>query len=70
MKITRNGTVLEVTEKAFNVVYKHRGYKKYEEESSLEDLTVKELREKAKEQNIEGYYDMKKEELIQAMGGG
>lgn len=36
---------------------------------NLEDMTVKELRELAKEKNIDAYYNMKKEELIEALKG-
>jgi hypothetical protein len=36
---------------------------------SLEGLKVEELKEKAKEEDIEGYSKMKKEELIAALAG-
>jgi len=34
-----------------------------------EDMTVKELRKIAKEKGINGYYNMKKDELIEALKG-
>lgn len=40
------------------------------ESTNLSDLTVKELKEVAKEKEIEGCSDMKKEELIDAIGIG
>lgn len=41
--------------------------KEVEKETSLEDLKVAELKEIAKEKCIEGYADMKKSELIEAL---
>lgn len=38
-------------------------------EIDYSSLTVKELRSLAKEKGIEGYYDMKKDELIEALKG-
>ncbi|MCW6112413.1 Rho termination factor N-terminal domain-containing protein [Clostridium sporogenes] len=52
--------------------FKNKGYevtKEDAEEDILEDLTVKELKELAKNKGIEGYLDMKKEELIKALEG-
>jgi hypothetical protein len=60
--------------------FKNKGYKVDEEkvpedereetiETDLESLKVEELREMAKEKNIEGYSKMKKEELINALRG-
>ncbi len=49
--------------------FKNKGYKVVEEALNLEDLKVSELRELAKEKDIEGYYEMKKDELIQALRG-
>ena len=40
---------------------------KEEESKSLEELTVKELKEIAKEKGIEGYSDMKREELLEVL---
>jgi uncharacterized protein YaiL (DUF2058 family) len=38
-------------------------------QEKIETMTVKELREMAKEKEIDGYYNMKKDELIQALKG-
>ena len=37
--------------------------------NNLDDLTVKELKELAKDKELEGYSTMKKEELIKALEG-
>lgn len=56
--------------------FENKGYKvikedveEDKEEGTLENLTVKELKELAKSKGIEGYSDMKKEELIKALEG-
>jgi len=50
--------------------FKRKGYKVIEEKKiGYDSLTVKELRAIAKEKGIEGYSDMKKGELIQALKG-
>lgn len=68
MKITNDERTLNVTEKAFNVIYKHRGFKEVKENSdSLESLTVSELKEIAKQHEIEGYSSMKKDELMEVV---
>lgn len=40
-----------------------------DKKDKLRQLTVKELKEKAKEKDIEGYSNMKKDELIKAIEG-
>ena len=69
MKVVKDGKVFEVTEKAYRVFYKGLGFKPYKEKKGLNRLTTSELRKLAKEKGIEGYSDMKKGELIQALKG-
>lgn len=68
MKVTDGKRTINVTEKAYNVIYKHRGFKEVKENSdSLESLTVSELKEIAKQYNVEGYSSMKKDELVEVV---
>lgn len=53
----------DLDDRLFNVI------EEIKEEKELHDLTVTELKEKAKELKIEGYSNMKKEELIEAIEG-
>lgn len=59
------------TERAFQIIYKDQGFVSVvddkKDEENLESLKVDELKEKAKEKNIDGYEDMKKTELISAL---
>lgn len=79
MKIKREGVTRHVSERAFNTKFKKQGYEIVEEESQTEmekdyanydkqedlwDYTVEELREIAKEEELTGYYSLKKDELI------
>lgn len=69
MKEYTNGErTIQVSEKAFNLLYKKQGFY-LEDENVLEDLTVKELKDKAKELDLEGYSKLNKEELIELIAG-
>ena len=62
-KYTNGKRTIHATERAYNLLYKRQGFKEAKE-VSLDDLKVVQLRELAKENNIEGYSNMKKDELI------
>ena len=58
-----------VTRRAYNQKWKDKGYEivedlDAEEEQELEDKTVDELRDIAKELDMSGYYNLKKDDLI------
>ena len=66
MKVRRLGITRIVSEEEYQNYWKSRGYEIVEEkEESLEDKTVDELREIAKESDMTGYYNLKKDELIE-----
>lgn len=69
--IGKEGKELTVTERAFNVVYAGKGFKRVNEVQKTDELgefTVKELKSMLDEQEIEYSASAKKEELIQLLG--
>lgn len=77
-KYTNGKREIIATERAFEILYKDQGFKEIEEheesapgykEVKLEDLTVKELKEKCEELKLEDYKSLKKEELIALIEG-
>lgn len=70
MKYIRDGKVIETTERLYEMVYRGIGYVPVEEEAEdLEELTVKELKEKAEALKLENYNGLKKDELIALIKG-
>lgn len=75
MKVVRtDGVVVEVTKKAYNLLYKPRGWKVYKEQekpkkddTELNKLTKKELTEKAQELGVDINTSMTKAEIIKAL---
>lgn len=66
--INEEGKILEVTEKAFRVVYKDRGFKAYDESKvNYNDLKVDELKDLLEQRNIEYSNDLRKAELIELL---
>ncbi|MDK2917293.1 MAG: hypothetical protein PWQ37_26 [Candidatus Petromonas sp.] len=65
-KYIKDDKVIEATERAYNLIYKSQGYKPI---TNYKEMTVAELKDLAKAKDIEGYYDMKKDELIAALEG-
>lgn len=77
--------IIRATSKAYNLLYKYKGFKKINlikdidiahevalkenKTRSLEELKVDELKDLAKEKEIEGYSKMKKDELIEVLVG-
>ena len=69
LKIRERGCIRHVSKRAYNQKWKDKGYEVVEDldaekEQKLEDKTVDELRDIAKELDMSGYYNLKKDELI------
>lgn len=76
IKIKKGGVVRWTERSAFERRYEKQGYEivydpqaKQEEEDSLQDKTVDELRQIAQGEGVTGYYSMNKGELIEALAG-
>lgn len=69
MKIQKDGRIIHVTKKAFEVVYKPRGYVEVDEVKSLADLTKAELLELCGEAGIEVNARATKAEIIALLEG-
>lgn len=77
MNVIKDGIVIDVTEKAFEVIYKEQGYvpynsdnvgvRKEEVEAEVEDLTKAEIMERLDEKEVE--YDSKalKADLLEVL---
>ena len=69
LKIKERGCIRHVSKRAYHQKWKDKGYEIVEDldaekEKKLEDKTVDELRDIAKELDMSGYYNLKKDELI------
>ena len=69
LKIRERGCIRHVPKRAYHQKWKDKGYEIVEDldaekEKKLGDKTVDELRDIAKELNMSGYYNLKKDELI------
>ena len=73
LKVQKDDKIMEVTQRAYDILYKQRGFevieekKKASKKKKAKDLTLTQLQEMAKEKEIEGYYRMTKEELLKEM---
>lgn len=78
-KYSKGERVIEATKRAFEVIYKAQGYKEFNEyednaevklsREELEELTVPELKDMAKEADLSGYSSLNKGELIDLLVG-
>jgi len=69
MKIKKGGCIITTTESKYKFYYERLGYKVLEEkeQDDLFDLTVRELRKIASDNEIENYTKLKKDELVKAI---
>lgn len=75
MNIIKDGKVIRVTEKAFDVIYKGKGYKPYnaetvkskEDEDDIDTLTKSEIIEKLDEKGITHDSNALKAELVELL---
>lgn len=65
MKIKKDDLILDVSEKAYKIAYKHRGFKPYVEEKK--DLTKKEIISELEARNIEYNSSSNKAELLELL---
>lgn len=65
MKIKKGDLILDVSEKAYKVAYKYRGFKPYEE--TKKDLTKKEIISELEAKNIEYNSSSNKAELMELL---
>ena len=65
MKIIKDDLILDVSEKAYKVAYKHRGFKPYEE--TKKDLNKKEIISELEARNIEYNSSSTKAELLELL---
>ena len=69
LKIRERGCIRHVSKRAYHQKWKDKGYRIVEDldaenEEKLEDKTLDGLRDIAKELDMSGYYNLKKDELI------
>jgi hypothetical protein len=67
--LKKDGITTEVVHVADARRLKQAGYKEVKEQS-IDDLTVAELKDLAKEQGLEGYSTLNKADLIKLLKGG
>lgn len=65
MKIIKDDLILDVSEKAYKIAYKHRGFIAYIEEKK--DLTKKEIISELEAKNIEYNSSSNKTELMELL---
>lgn len=77
MNLIKDGRVIEVTEKAYNTIYKDKGYvpynadnvgKKAKDEDGIDDLTKAEIIEQLEEKEIEHNPRDVKKDLFKLLG--